>query len=239
MTARELKNSILQLAMQGKLVEQRVEEGTAKELLARIKVEKKRLIKEKKIKKEKVLPEITESEIPFEIPESWKWVRLGEIIYFKIGKTPTRGDETYWGNDCKWVSISDMVDSGIITDTKESITNKAVKEKFKEIVPKGTMLMSFKLTVGKVSILGVEAVHNEAIISIYPVVDKEYFMRDYLFKVLPYMSSFGKTKKAIMGFTLNSDSLSKLLVPLPPLAEQKRIVARLEQILPYCERLMK
>lgn len=80
MTPQELKNSILQLAIQGKLVEQRPEEGTAEELFARIQQEKQRLIAEKKIKKEKPLPEITEDEKPFDIPESWKWVRVREII---------------------------------------------------------------------------------------------------------------------------------------------------------------
>ena len=85
MKAQDLKNSILQLAVQGKLVEQREEEGTAKELLEQIQAEKERLIKEKKIKKEKPLPEITEEEKPFEIPESWEWVRLVDIVYLNSG----------------------------------------------------------------------------------------------------------------------------------------------------------
>lgn len=79
MNAQDLKNSILQLAVQGKLVEQRAEEGTARELLEQIKLEKEQLIKDKKIKKSKPLPEITEDEIPFEIPESWEWVRLIDL----------------------------------------------------------------------------------------------------------------------------------------------------------------
>ena len=79
MTPQELKSSILQLAIQGRLVEQRPEEGTAQELYQQIQAEKKRLIKEGKIKKEKPLPEITEDEKPFEIPESWMWVRLNSI----------------------------------------------------------------------------------------------------------------------------------------------------------------
>ena len=80
MNAQDLKNSILQLAVQGKLVEQRAEEGTARELLEQIKLEKEQLIKDKKIKKSKPLPEITEDEIPFEIPESWEWVRLNVLF---------------------------------------------------------------------------------------------------------------------------------------------------------------
>ena len=79
MTPQELKSSILQLAIQGKLVEQRPEEGTGEELYQQIQAEKKRLIQEGKIKKEKPLPEIAEDEVPFEIPESWKWVRLESL----------------------------------------------------------------------------------------------------------------------------------------------------------------
>ncbi len=91
MTPQELKNSILQLAIQGKLVEQRPEEGTAEELFARIQAEKQRLIKEGKIKKEKPLPEITEDEKPFEIPESWMWVRRnGPIVDLGGRSTPSR-----------------------------------------------------------------------------------------------------------------------------------------------------
>lgn len=86
MNAQDLKNSILQLAVCGKLVEQRAEEGIARELLEQIKLEKDQLIKDKKIKKSKPLPEITEDEIPFEIPESWEWVRLGNIIILQSGQ---------------------------------------------------------------------------------------------------------------------------------------------------------
>lgn len=88
MNAQDLKNSILQLAVQGKLVEQRAEEGTARELLEQIKLEKDQLIKEKKIKKSKPLPEITEDEIPFEIPESWEWVRLDDVLDIARGASP-------------------------------------------------------------------------------------------------------------------------------------------------------
>ena len=94
MTPQELKSSILQLAVQGRLVEQRPEEGTAEELYRQIQEEKQRLIKEGKIKKEKPLPEITEDEVPFDIPESWKWVRLGSVGESNIGLTYRPSDKT-------------------------------------------------------------------------------------------------------------------------------------------------
>lgn len=236
MTAQDLKNSILQLAIQGKLVEQRVEEGTAKELVEQIKAEKEQLIKEKKIKKEKPLPEITEEEIPFEIPENWEWVRFGSVVEFSMGKTPPRGELEYWGDDYPWVSIADMEADGFINVTKERISKKGYIEKFNgKISSKGTLLMSFKLTVGRVSILNIDALHNEAIISILPYYNYENIIRNYYFKVLPYLSTFGQSKKAIMGYTLNSSSINNLLIPLPPLEEQKRIVTKIEELLPYLE----
>ena len=122
MKAQDLKNSILQLAIQGKLVEQREEEGTAKELIEKIQAEKEQLIKEKKIKKEKPLPEITEDEIPFDIPESWEWVRFGEMVNFNMGKTPPRSEPKYWKDDYNWVSIADMIANGYIHETKEKIS---------------------------------------------------------------------------------------------------------------------
>ena len=240
MTPQELKNSILQLAIQGKLVEQRPEEGTGEELYRQIQAEKQKLIREGKIKKEKPLPEIAEDEVPFEIPESWKWGRFGELVFFNIGKTPPRAEAQWWGTDVPWVSIADMPESGHILSTKERVASAAISEKFAGRTAKaGTLLMSFKLTVGRVSILDVDAVHNEAIISIYPYADKETIIRDYLFEILPLTSQSGESKNAIKGKTLNNTSISNLLIPLPPLAEQKRIVGKIEELLPLIDRYEK
>ena len=143
-----------------------------------------------------------------------------------IGKTPARGEQTYWINGkYNWVSISDMVDGGTISTTKEKVSDLAVKEIFSTpISEKGSLLMSFKLSIGKTSILDIDAYHNEAIITIRPVIDKEYAMRNYLFKVLPLIANLGESKDAIKGKTLNSKSLANLLMPLPPLQEQQRII---------------
>ena len=95
--------------------------------------------------------------------------------------------------------------------------------------------MSFKRTIGCVSILDIDALHNEAIISIFPIVDENTVMRDYLFKIMPSVSKTGDSKKAIKGNTLNSKSLRNLLLPLPPLEEQQRIVEKLDKILPLTD----
>lgn len=240
-----LKKSILQEAIQGRLVAQCETDEPASVLIEKIRAEKERLVKEGKLKKSALEDSVIfkgddnkywekrgkdlvciDDEIPFEIPDSWEWVRFGSIINMRMGKTPARGDVNYWTNGkTPWVSISDMFDYGIITNTKEKVSDFAIQTAFGgNIVPKGTLIMSFKLTVGRTSLLDIDAVHNEAIISIIPYFDKKDSLRDYLFYVLPLISNFGDSKDAIKGKTLNSTSLFNLLIPLPPIAEQRRIV---------------
>ena len=246
-----IKQSILQEAIRGKLVPQIAEEGTAKELLKQIKEEKLKLVKEGKLKKSalndsviflgddnKYYEQIGENcnditdEIPFDLPYNWCWCRFSNIVSMTIGKTPARGEQTYWINGkYNWVSISDMVDGGLISTTKGKVSDLAVKEVFSApISEKGSLLMSFKLSIGKTSILDIDAYHNEAIITIRPVIDKEHAMRNYLFKVLPLIANLGESKDAIKGKTLNSKSLSNLLIPLPPLQEQQRIIEQMNRL---------
>lgn len=164
------------------------------------------------------------------MPDSWTWARFGQYVKMSIGKTPPRGETKYWANGLyPWISISDMSDYGLVKTTKETVSECA-KSLFGEISPVGTLIMSFKLTVGRTSLLNISAYHNEAIISIYPFVDEDYRARNYLFHILPIISNLGDSKDAIKGKTLNSKSLNNLLLPLPPLNEQGRIVAMIEQL---------
>ena len=255
MTGQQLKNSILQWAIQGKLVPQDPTDEPASELLECIRTEKAQLIKEGKIKKsqptshiyrddegsyyEKVGskdPVCINHEIPFDLPSSWEWCRLGDMVKMRIGKTPPRYNSQYWVNGLfPWVAISDMTDYGVISSTKEEVSKQAIDEVLGDISPAGTLLMSFKLTIGRTSILEIDAFHNEAIISIFPFVDVEFSCRNYLFYILPFVSNSVESKGAIKGKTLNSSSLYSLLIPLPPLEEQKRIVARIEELMPLVE----
>ena len=170
-------------------------------------------------------------EIPFELPDSWSWCRFSTLVNFVMGKTPARSQKEFWDMPfLPWVSIADMIPGGVIKKTKEFISSNALSHCFSgRISPAGTLIMSFKLTIGRVSILNMSAQHNEAIISIFPFADQENIHRDYLLKILPVMVDFAKKAPAIKGNTLNSDSLSKMLIPLPPLAEQKKIVSRITQ----------
>ena len=169
---------------------------------------------------------------PFDIPDSWEWVRFKDLVDYSMGKTPPRKKTEYWSNGTlPWVSIADLVADGTVTATKECVNSFAAENTFKGKISKaGTLLMSFKLTVGKVSILGIDAFHNEAIISIYPFVDPDKITTMFLFATLPLLSQSGDTKSAIKGNTLNSDSLDALLIPLPPIMEQKRIFDKLHEL---------
>ena len=173
-------------------------------------------------------------EVPFDIPDTWEWARFCNVVNYSMGKTPPRKEAEYWNNPShNWVSIADMIADGHIITTKESVSEYAADISFKgRKSPAGTLLMSFKLTVGKVSILDVDAFHNEAIISIYPFVDDNKIMTSYLFAVMPLLSQLGETKTAIKGHTLNSDSLDSLWIPLPPLNEQDKICKKLKELIP-------
>ena len=256
MTADQLRKSILQQAIQGKLVPQDPNDEPASVLLERIREEKARLVEEKKIKKEKNPSVIfrgednsyyekftlsgevkcIDEEIPFEIPKDWRWVRFGQIVKLNMGKTPSRDDSRYWLNAKRnWVSISDMTNYGRIKTTKEQISEEAANSLMRKSSPINTLLMSFKLTVGRTAILDIEAYHNEAIVSIYPYIDKKFMLRNYLFYTLPILANIGDSKDAIKGKTLNSKSLNNLLIPLPPLNEQQRIVEKIEELIPHIE----
>ncbi len=245
-----LKKSILQEAIQGRLVPQDPSDEPASELLKRIREEKLRLVKEGKLKKkditdsvifrsddnkyyEQIDDEIVDvsEDIPFDIPDSWSWVRLGTLTSMHIGKTPARGESKYWINGkYPWVSISDMNNKGTIESTKERITQQAAEQLFGGISHAGDLLMSFKLTVGKTAFLKIDAYHNEAIVTILTYCDVNNSIKHYLADILPVLTVYGETKDAIKGKTLNSKSLNSLLIPLPPLNEQQRILDKIESL---------
>lgn len=231
-----LRRFVLDLAVRGKLVEQDPRDEPASELLKKIEAEKVCLVKAGKIRKQEPAPQVAIEDQPFELPSNWQWARFGSIADFAAGRTPSRHDFSFWNTgDYPWVSIGDMRDGGVVATTKETVSSKAKNQVFRsEPVPVGTLIMSFKLTIGKMSRLGVPAFHNEAIISIHPHLQA---IDAYLFEVLPQFSRQGDTKDAIKGATLNRDSIANILLPLPPLAEQQRIIAKVDKLMALCDRL--
>ena len=238
MTPQELKNSILQLAIQGKLVEQRAEEGTGEALYRQIQAEKQRLIKGGTIKKEKPLPEIAEDEKPFDIPENWVWVRLNEFGAFSSGKTPYMGDIKNWANGTfPWVTSKDMK-CKYITTSEMLISENAITEM--QIYPPKTLLMVVRSGILKrllpIAILSAESTINQDIKAMSLFVPELVEYLYWFLKGLEQLILKKYRKQVTTVDSLRFEDFQNMPIPLPPLAEQKRIVAKIEELLPYIDR---
>ena len=231
----DMKKSILQYAIQGKLVEQRPEEGTGAELKKQMQAEKQRLIKEKKIKKEKPLAEITDDEIPFDIPETWIWIRVGDVGSWGSGATPPRTNPAYYGGSIPWLKTGDLND-GFIKEVPEFITELALEKTSVRLNPVGSVLMAmYGATIGKLGILEIPVTTNQACCACIPY---EGMYNKYLFYYLMSMRQtyIGMAEGGAQP-NISKEKIVNSILPLPPLEEQHRIVAKLEEILPLCERL--
>ena len=232
----QLRQTILDLAVRGQLARQDATDEPVSELLRRVEKGMRQLARSKRRKKATSLPPIDLDEAPFDLPPNWQWVYFGNIVEFSAGRTPPRRETAYWDvGDYAWVSIADMVDGATVRSTRESVSTAARLDVFKgEPEPTGTMIMSFKLTIGKIAKLGVPAFHNEAIISIWPGVAE---LDPFLFRLLPNLARSVTAIGAVKGATLNRQSLSRIMIPLPPLPEQRRIVAKVDELVALCDRI--
>ena len=237
MTPQELKNSILQLAIQGKLVEQLSDEGTGEELYRKIQSEKQALIKAGKIKKEKPLPEISDDEKPFDIPESWRWVRLKEITYNRGQTVP---QQTFSYIDIG--SIDNLHQK--LSSSENVIEAKDAPSRARRIVDKGDILYStVRPYLHNMCIIDRDfqfspiASTGFAAITCYSGIYNKYLFYYLLSPAFDSYANANENAKGVAYPAINDDRLYRAVIALPPLAEQKRIVAKLEEILPLCERL--
>lgn len=170
-------------------------------------------------------------EPPFGVPDHWEWKRLIELGEFDIGRTPSTRDSSYWVSDPEsgeghaWAAIGDMPRRGAVESTTKRITDAGRAIFGREPVPAGSLLVAFKLSIGKTALLGIDAFHNEAIASFQ--IDDDT-LRGYLLWALPALVTHAAVNPAIMGATLNSKTIAALWVPIPPAPEQARIVGALE-----------
>ena len=216
----DMQKSILQMAIQGKLVEQRPEEGTGEELYQQIQAEKQRLIKAGTIKKEKPLPEIAEDEKPFDIPDSWKWVRIGQIFSLQAGKNITASD--IYAEQSPEHSFLCYGGNGI----RGYVSSNNRSGHYALIGRQGALCGNINFANGDFY-----ATEHAVVVDHFQMCDvlwSGYFLRAL------NLNQYA-TATAQPGLAVNN--IVKVLTPLPPLAEQKRIVAKLEKILPLCEKL--
>lgn len=226
-----MRNSLLQAAIQGKLTEQLPSDGDARDLLKKIRVEKVKLIAEKKIKAEKPLPLISDDEIPFDLPDNWCWCRLGDIGTFISGYTPKSNELTTQGK-IPYFKVADMNTTGNeiwLTKTKLYLKNNNARiyEKNTIVYPKngGAIFTNKKRLLQQDSVVDLNTGGYKAIESLNLMYVFNYFLT----------IDFRLFYKGTAVPTLDNKQLRELLFPLPPLAEQKRIVERLKELLPLCE----
>ena len=253
-----LKKSILQEAIQGRLVPQIAEEGTAQDLLERIKQEKLKLIKGGKLKKSALTNSVIfkgddnkyyennsgkisciDDEIPFEIPSSWAWVRLGCIYNTTSGGTPEKGHpEYYCGGNILWAKVGDLKE-GHITDVEERITQIGLDSSSAKLFPTGTLLVAMYCNdaIGKASIIDVPMSTNQAICGLYP---NPYIVTEYVYYVITANKSTLQEKSAGGAQkNINQKIINQLLIPLPPVKEQQRIVNKILNVTSIMSRWVK
>ena len=231
-----MKKSLLQYAIEGKLVEQRADEGTAQDLIKDIQAEKKRLIAEKKIKKPKALPPITEEEIPFDIPESWKWVRLLDIAEGGLGKTLNKSKDK--GIEKPYLCSINVYWDGInLEKVKTALFD--VESQKKYLLKKGDLLICEGGDAGRSAVWDNEdemyyqnALHR---IRFYGGINPYYFL--YCLELFKAQGVIEAHCKGVTIKHLVQSSLNEIIFPLPPLSEQHRIVTKLEELLPFCDQL--
>lgn len=240
---KKLKQTILQEAIEGKLTAKyrakNPDIGTAKKLLEQIKTEKEKLIKEKKIRPSKPLPPINEDEIPFDIPQNWEWCRLGDISFVGTGATPLTSEPKYYNGDINWITSS-ATGADFVTEAETKITELALKETNCQIYPIGTLVIAMYgqgKTRGQITELMIDSATNQACaaISIY-LKDKalNQFIKKYFQKIyleIRELASGGAQPN------LNMQKVKDTMIALPPLEEQKEIVATIEKLFTLCNEL--
>lgn len=233
----DMQKSLLQYAIEGKLVEQRAEEGTAEELFAQIQAEKQRLVAEGKLKKQKPLPEITEEEKPFDIPESWKWVRLGEVTSYNQQKEKVSAQDI---TDEMWsLDLEDIEkESGRIIKRCYAKEREIKGDKVK-FYSNQILYSKLRPYLKKILVADTEGICSSEIVPFYAYGKIEPEFMVYFLKS-PFVDfTINSVTYGVKMPRVGTETMINLLFPLPPLAEQKRIVARLEELLPLCDRLKK
>ena len=235
----DMQKAILGQAIQGKLVQQRAEEGTGEELYKAIQDEKQQLIQEGKLKKQKVLPEITEDEIPFEIPETWKWVRLGEVLY-KL-TDGAHSTPKYTEEGIPFISVKDLSSGYLNFDSCKYITEEEHSILFNRCNPEfGDILLTKVGTTGIPVIVDTDKQFSlfvsVALLKFNQLKLSNIFLKYLINSPLVQIQAKENTKGVGNKNWVMRD-IANTIIPLPPLAEQKRIVEKIEELLPLVEKL--
>jgi type I restriction enzyme S subunit len=235
---KKLRELILELAVRGKLVAQDPNDEPASVLLERIAAEKAELVKQGKIKKPKKLPEISEEEKPFELPQGWEWVFLGDIGSIVGGGTPKSGESAYWcDKGVKWLTPADLygLNEKYIGSGKRDITQLGLEKSSAQLLPAGSVLFSSRAPIGYVAIASNTLSTNQGFKSVVPYMNE---LSDFIYYFLKRSAKLidaeasGTTFKEVSGAVVN-----KVAMPLPPIREQHRIVNKVDELMALCDQL--
>jgi type I restriction enzyme S subunit len=231
----QLKQTLLQLAVMGKLVPQDHNDEPASELLKKIAAEKLLLIKEKKIKNPPLLPLISDDEKPFQIPAGWEYVRLNDLGEWGAGATPLRNRHDYYGGDIPWFKSGELTDD-YIGESEERVTDLALKEtSLRYNKPGDVLLAMYGATIGKTSILRIAATTNQAVCACTPF---KGFSNIYLLTLLKaYKNRFVNQGAGGAQPNISREKIIATVVALPPTLEQHRIVAKVDELMAICDTL--
>jgi type I restriction enzyme, S subunit len=233
----KLRDLILELAMRGKLVPQNLNDEPVSELLKRIKAEYKHLSKEGKIKKAKALPNISEDEFPFDLPKGWEYIRLNDLGEWGAGATPNRGNGEYYGGDIPWFKSGELV-GDYISESEEFVTELALKKSSLRYNKAGDVLIAmYGATIGKTSILEIPATTNQAVCACTPFSDIYNVFLLTLLKA--YKNRFIGMGAGGAQPNISREKIIAAVIALPSLAEQHRIVERVNELMALCDELEK
>ena len=233
----DMKASLLQAAMEGKLTRQKAEDGDARGLLLAIREEKEKLVKEKKGKKEKPLAPITDEEIPFDIPDNWVWCRLGDLVFNHGQKKP---DKTF-----SYIDVGTLDNVNHKLNKKENILEgKNAPSRARKIVKEGDVLYStVRPYLHNICVIDRSFSHEPIASTAFAVMScLDGLCNKYLYWSLlsPYFDAYANdpaNSKGVAYPAINDTTFYNAIIPLPPLAEQHRIVEKLDQLLPLCDSL--
>lgn len=230
-----MRELILTLAVQGKLVPQYTSDEPASKLLKKIRAEKDRLISDKKIRRSKPLDTVNDSECSFVLPGSWEWERLGNLGDWGAGATPSRTNSNYYGGQIPWFKSGELT-ADFISESEETVTDAALRECSLRLNQVGDVLIAmYGATIGKTAILSIVATTNQAVCACTPFAGLTNTYLLLLMKALkPYFISIGEGGAQP---NISREKVVATVVGLPPLAEQFRIVTRVEELMHLCDAL--
>lgn len=233
---KKLRELILELAVRGKLVPQDANDEPASELLKRMQAEKAKLISEGKIRNDKLklLPLITDEQKPFELPKNWDWARLGSIGYTQTGATPSKSSAENFGSDIPFIKPGDIYPN-CVEYSNEGLSLSGAKQSGR-IAPSGSILMVCIGTIGKCNLIEMDCSFNQQINSVTPYSFNSNYLLSVFRSIYFHTEAWSRSSSTTIAI-LNKGNWEEIGIPVPPIEEQRRIVAKVDELMAMCDQI--